>query len=29
LKWRWFKRYWRTKPDWIADAYKAIAELWS
>ena len=29
LKWRWFERYWRTKPDWIADAREAIAELWS
>jgi hypothetical protein len=29
MKWRWFERYWRSKPKWIADARKDIAELWS
>jgi hypothetical protein len=29
MKWRWFERYWRTKPEWIADARLSIAELWS
>jgi hypothetical protein len=28
LKWRWFDRYWETKPDWRAAAREAIAELW-
>jgi hypothetical protein len=29
MKWRWFERYWRTKPEWISDARLSIAELWS
>jgi hypothetical protein len=29
LKWRWFERYWATKPEWIAAARVAIEELWS
>lgn len=29
LKWRWFERYWRHKPEWIKDAKKAIDVLWS
>jgi hypothetical protein len=29
LKWRWFERYWETKPMWITAARKAIANLWS
>jgi hypothetical protein len=28
LKWRWFDRYWETKPAWRANAREAIAELW-
>jgi hypothetical protein len=28
LKWRWFGRYWSSKPSWIADARASIAELW-
>lgn len=28
LKWRWFERYWKHKPKWIADARAAIDELW-
>jgi hypothetical protein len=27
MKWRWFERYRRTKPEWIADARIDIAEL--
>jgi hypothetical protein len=29
LKWRWFERYWRTKPEWITDARESITELWA
>jgi hypothetical protein len=29
LKWRWFERYWETKPAWIAAARQAVADLWS
>jgi len=29
MKWRWFKRYWSSRPTWIADARAAIAELWA
>jgi hypothetical protein len=29
LKWRWFEKYWETKPEWITAARKAIGELWS
>jgi hypothetical protein len=29
MKWRWFERYWASKPTWIADARTAIADLWS
>jgi hypothetical protein len=28
LKWRWFERYWKTKPAWRANAREVIAELW-
>jgi len=28
LKWRWFDRYWSTKPEWRAAARESIAELW-
>ena len=28
LKWRWFDRYWLTKPEWYAAAQESIAELW-
>ena len=28
LKWRWFERYWETKPTWIAAARKAVALYW-
>jgi hypothetical protein len=28
LKWRWFERYWSSKPSWIADTRASIAELW-
>lgn len=29
MKWRWFEKYWASKPEWIADARRSIAELWS
>jgi len=29
MKWRWFEKYWVSKPEWIADARASIAELWS
>jgi hypothetical protein len=29
LKWRWFERYWESRPDWIAAAREAVAALWS
>jgi hypothetical protein len=28
LKWRWFKKYWETKPEWIAAAREAVNDLW-
>lgn len=28
LKWRWFERYWETKPAWRVSAREVIAELW-
>ena len=28
LKWRWFEKYWRTKPAWRASARVVVAELW-
>jgi hypothetical protein len=28
LKWRWFDRYWSTKPAWRAAAREVVAELW-
>lgn len=28
LKWRWFDRYWSTKPAWRAAARDVVAELW-
>jgi hypothetical protein len=28
MKWRWFERYWRTKPEWIEDARRDVTELW-
>ena len=27
MKWRWFEKYWASKPEWIADARASIAEL--
>jgi hypothetical protein len=29
LKWRWFERYWESKPQWIVAARESIAGLWS
>jgi hypothetical protein len=29
MKWRWCEKYWRSKPDWIADCRASIAKLWS
>jgi hypothetical protein len=29
LKWRWFGKYWETKPEWIAAAREAVNDLWS
>ena len=29
MKWRWFEKYWRSKPEWITDARGSITELWS
>ena len=28
LKWRWFDKYWETKPAWRAGAREAVAKLW-
>ncbi|KAM0708864.1 hypothetical protein Q7P35_002900 [Cladosporium inversicolor] len=28
MKWRWFEKYWRSKPEWIEDARGSITELW-
>jgi hypothetical protein len=28
LKWRWFKKYWESKPEWIAAAREAVNDLW-
>jgi hypothetical protein len=28
LKWRWFERYWETKPAWRVGAREVVAELW-
>jgi hypothetical protein len=27
LKWRWFKKYWETKPEWIVAAREAVNDL--
>jgi hypothetical protein len=29
LKWRWFDRYWKHKPQWRRDAKEAVAALWA
>ena len=29
LKWRWFERYWGTKPQWLAKARTAVNALWA
>jgi hypothetical protein len=29
LKWRWFERYWETKPEWIAAAREVVTYEWS
>ena len=28
LKWRWFERYWATKPQWLKAAREAVDKLW-
>jgi hypothetical protein len=27
LKWRWFEKYWETKPEWIVAAKEAVNDL--